>query len=122
VIGGNVPCTITNTKLGTIIIEKTTTPSGDPQSFTINLTGPVNDTGAVTDATDHTFGNLPAGTYAVAEVVPAGWQLTNVVCTDGTPGAISIGVGDVVTCTFENTKLSTMVIQKTTTPAGAGPL
>jgi LPXTG-motif cell wall-anchored protein len=92
---------------GTIIITKATDPGGSPEAFTFNVeTGGVPVPGSpfiATDATDASTGLLPPGTYSVAEVVPAGWDLTAAVCDDGSPpGAISLGAGETVTCTFLN--------------------
>jgi hypothetical protein len=97
-------CTITNTQQpGTIIVQKTTSPAGDPQSFTVNLTGPVNDTGSITDAIDETFSPLPAGVYNLSEVLPPDWQAGPASCSDSSPvNAIDLAAGETVTCTFEN--------------------
>ncbi len=44
-----------------------------------------------------------------------GWDTTSS-CDDGSPiSAISVGVGEVVTCTFSNVKQSTIIVKKATT-------
>jgi hypothetical protein len=55
----------------------------------------------------------------VAETVPAGWNLTGATCSDGSnPSSINLGVGEVVTCTFNNTKLATLTVVKAGTGSG----
>ena len=81
-------CTYTNTKRGTIVVDKVTAPSGDPQSFPFTLTGGpdgINQGFNLADATTpHDSGLVKPGTYAAAETsVPAGWDLTSSTCSDG---------------------------------------
>jgi uncharacterized repeat protein (TIGR01451 family) len=48
-------------------------------------------------------GLLDPGVYSVVELVPAGWDLSGVDCSDGSPAtAIDLGAGETVTCTFTN--------------------
>src|SRR5262249_10323151 len=63
-----------------------------------------------------TFSNLiPGAGYMVGETVPAGWQQTGATCDNGNAvGSITLATGATVTCTFTNTKLSNLVVQKTT--------
>jgi plastocyanin len=108
---------------GKINVDKVTHPGGESQSFPFALTGgpdSVNQTFSLTDAgTPHDSGDLKAGTYSVAETVPAGWELTGAICDDGSPpGAIAVAPGETVTCTFTNTKEDTIVIGKLTVPSG----
>lgn len=95
---------------GTIRITKATSPAGGTGfNFTTNITGgPA--AFILNDGQTQTFTNVPAGSYSVAEVVPAGWSLTDVVCGDndsvgnafaGT-AAINLQSGESVTCTFRN--------------------
>lgn len=50
--------------------------AGDPRlpGWTINLSGPVNDSDVTGAAGTYSFNNLPAGTYTVTEVLKAGWR------------------------------------------------
>jgi len=98
---------------GTIIVDKVTVPSSDPQSFTFTPSygSPFNLTDA---ATPNDSGLLDPNTYSVSETVPAGWTLTSTTCDDGSPvNAIVLDAGETVTCTFTNTKLPTLTIVKT---------
>ncbi|HSR53429.1 MAG TPA: hypothetical protein VLV83_21595, partial [Acidobacteriota bacterium] len=54
------------------------------------------------------------GDYSVTEDVPPGWEQTSATCDNGDdPSAITLGAGDVVTCTFNNEQDSFIVIEKT---------
>lgn len=70
-----------------------------------------------------TFSNLAAGTYDVSEQVPAGWSLSDLSCDGGNPqvnGAtvsVTLAQSEQVTCTYEDTPTSTIVITKQTAPA-----
>ena len=126
-------CTITNTYVpptptkGTIVVDKVTVPAADPQSFAFTTTGTGFVGFSLTDtATPNSQATLVAGTYSVAETAVAGWAQTSATCvssTNGTeaPGAISLQAGEVVTCTFTNTKNApgkgTIIVDKVTNPA-----
>jgi LPXTG-motif cell wall-anchored protein len=63
-------------------------------------------------------GLLP-GTYGVTETALAGWALTGLVCSDGSPvdlssgtASISLAAGENVTCTFTNTALGSITVVK----------
>lgn len=59
--------------------------------------------------------DVTAGTYAVAETVPAGWELSSSICDNGnTPDSITVANGDHVTCTFTNTELAKIKVVKLT--------
>jgi LPXTG-motif cell wall-anchored protein len=48
-------------------------------------------------------GPLAPGTYSVEELVPDGWDLESVVCSDGSPAdAIVLDADETVVCTFTN--------------------
>jgi hypothetical protein len=68
-----ITCTLNNTKLGTIIVAKLTTPSGAATQFPVE----VNDVAAgfITDATDLTLMNLQPGSYKLEEILPSSiWE------------------------------------------------
>jgi hypothetical protein len=115
--GETVTCTFTNTKRGTILVDKVTNPAGSNQSFefdsdygtNFNLTdaAPANDSGFLTP-----------GTYSVDELTPTGWDETSATCSDQSPvTAISLQAGETVTCTFTNTQRGHIVVDKVTIPA-----
>jgi hypothetical protein len=112
--GDTVTCTFTNTKRGTIIVEKQTNPNGAPGLFT--FTGTAADT--IADNGTITVANLVPGTYTSTEADPSPilFALTSIVCNDGTSANPSTGdlatrtatfnldPGETVKCTFTNTK------------------
>ena len=111
--GGSVSCTFTNTKAGHIIIDKVTDPSGDPQSFEFNPSWSATNFSLTDQATPKDSGELKFGVYSVVETVPAGWDLTSATCSDGSPvSAISLQPGEIVTCTFTNTKRAMVIVKK----------
>ena len=113
--GETATCTFTYVKMGTIIVRKETTPSGDPQSFDFTSTyGPdfsLTDFIPETAGPQNDSGYLLPGTYSVSESDLPGWELTSSTCDDGesTPGNINLQAGETVTCTFNNTKLFTII-------------
>ena len=127
-VGGTVDCTFTNTARGKILVEKVTIPDGSTQSFEFN---PSWDTNFFLqdgdDAEDSGF--LEPGTYTVQELVPDGWDLTNVTFTtsDGTDSSswtgqpsdtatIDLDPGETITVTFTN-KTGAILITKVTKDA-----
>jgi hypothetical protein len=131
--GASVTCTFTNTGSGHIIVDKVTSPSGDPQSFSFTTTGAGYSGFSLTDAATPNDQTLVPGTYTVSETLPAGWDLTSRVCSltvsgsgtstfpaSGTtqPASITLGAGDTVTCTFTDTKRAHIIVDKVTSPSG----
>jgi len=129
--GQDVTCVITNDdQPGTIRIIKQTDPDNDPTNFNFTTTGdgagslPAYAPFAIHDGQTNSQ-DLDAGGYSAAETVPNGWILTGVGnCTvthdathtgaggsTATPNQmtglvnITLQIGDIVTCTFENTKM-----------------
>jgi uncharacterized repeat protein (TIGR01451 family) len=133
--GETVTCTFTNAKRGRIVVDKVTVPAGDPQSFAFTLTGgpdAINQGFSLTHAaTPRDSGLVKPGTYSAGETVPAGWSMTAATCSDGSaPDAIDLGAGEIVTCTFTNTRQGQVIVRKvmvggtdtfefTGTPAGS---
>jgi hypothetical protein len=117
-----VTCTFTNTKEGSIRINKETVPDAAAGSF--GFTG---DLGAfdLSDGQHHTASHLLPGDYSVAETVPAGWDLTGLDCSDGSNRAgngttIHLSAGENVVCTFTNTQRGSITIVKNTDPGATG--
>lgn len=118
--GETVTCTYTNTKRGHIIVDKVTDPAGDPQSFAFTTGGTGYAGFSLTDAAAPNDQELVPGTYSVAEAVPAGWDLTSAICSDGSAvDSIGLSAGETVTCTFTNTKRGSIIVEKQTSPDGA---
>jgi hypothetical protein len=137
--GETVTCTYTNTKLGRISISKNAV--GSDGVFTFNHTVPnvaspfvidtaVNPTLLVSDT-------LRPGNYNISEVVPAGWDLTDIACTGDADTTITIGgangfdpgdnavtidllSGEDIACTFTNTKQAGLTLVKTVTTDHGG--
>ena len=108
---------------GNIIVRKETDPDGSTQLFTFSTSysadfdlsdGQSNDSGPLAATSE-------AGTYSISETVPAGWDLTSATCDDGSPiGAIDLGPGETVTCTFNNTiQRGNIIVKKETDPDGS---
>ena len=117
--GEDIACTFSNAKNGSITIEKQTLPDGDPATF--DFTGDA--AGTIGDGDTITVSDLAPGTYTSTETVPAGWGLTSIVCDDtdssGTTATATfvVAAGETVTCTFTNTKNSSITIVKDADPA-----
>jgi uncharacterized repeat protein (TIGR01451 family) len=107
--GETVTCVFTNTKRGTIIVEKQTAPDKAAGSFT--FTGDA--AGSIGDGGQIVVANLVPGTYTSTETVPAGWGLTSISCSDANStgslptrtATFRLEAGETVKCTFTNTKL-----------------
>ena len=112
-----------NTRYGTIIVEKQTLPDGDLQNFT--FTGDI--AGTVADGETISVINRLPGRYSSTEVLPNGWDLTSISCSDqNSSGNINTGVatfnvesGETVKCTFTNTKRAHIIIEKNAIPDGS---
>src|SRR5438093_11310049 len=65
---------------GHIIVDKVTSPSGDPTSFSFSTTGTGYASFSLTDAATPNGQTLNPGAYSVSEAVPAGWDLTGLSC------------------------------------------
>jgi len=120
--GDSVTCTFTFVQRGHIRIDKITAPSGDPQAFAFTLTGGPDAVNLATSLTGDSpvwnSGPIRPGTYAAAEgAAGPEWSLTGVTCDDGSaPGSISLAPGEVVKCTFTNTKRAVLTIVKESIP------
>ena len=106
--GEVVRCVFTNTKRGTIIVEKQTLPDGTPGTFAFSgdAAGSIGDNGQIV------VPNLLPGTYTSTEAVTDGWILTSIACNDAnSTGALgtrtatfTLEAGETVKCTFTNLK------------------
>lgn len=118
VAGQTKTCTITNDDIpGQIRIIKNTV--GGDGRFNFTVSGPNSSTPSIlTSGGTGTTGFIivNAGSYSALETVPSGWALTSSSCTSGTPGSFRVPLDGSVTCTFNNTKLGTIIVEKQTIP------
>ena len=123
--GSTITCTITNTKLPTVTVEKVTQPAGDTSRFPFTTTGGLSPSSFdLAGGEFHHFTDLePGGTYTFTENLPPGWIVTGsgTGCTynaDTHTVSVTPTAGQDLTCRFTNTKLATITIDKVTGPAG----
>ena len=128
--GETVTCTYTNTKRGTIVIIKDTVPNAAQDfSYTDNISGctvgPLDDDSDGTLSNTVTCNNVVPGSYTVIETAATGYA-TTLVCveTNGDGGStpssstatlaasIDLDAGETVTCTFTNTALPDLKVEK----------
>jgi len=105
-------CTFTNTQLGSITIVKNTVGGNGTFAFTSNfgLASPLTTVGGTVS---QTVNNLAPGSgYNVGETVPVGWTQTNLICTNGTPAAITVVAGGTTTCIFTNVQNGSIKVVK----------
>lgn len=121
-------CTFTNTQQSgaQIIISKDTV--GGDGTFVFSSTVPGNANFSITTSGGTSqpviMSGLAPGNYTVTETVPGGWVLGGVTCFDPSGGTttagptanISLAAGEVVACSFSDTKLATLVINEQTEP------
>jgi hypothetical protein len=119
-------CTITNTlRTGSIVIQKATLPPAATVPFPfVSNTEPM--TFTLGDGDSQPFLDLPPGvTYAFTETVPAGWVLSDVICSGQTETIVTYGkVGvsltlapsEQITCTFQDGALPVIELVKTVKP------
>ncbi|KAB2922409.1 MAG: IPTL-CTERM sorting domain-containing protein [Candidatus Contendobacter sp.] len=105
------------TPLGSLTVVKNAVGGDDSFTFGSQTLTPTPFTLSTTSGTaQRTFANLLPGTYDVTETVPAGWDLTSAICSDGSnPASINLALSENVTCTFTNTKLGSLTVVKNTT-------
>nr|MDA3934538.1 hypothetical protein [Gammaproteobacteria bacterium] len=111
--GETVTCVFTNTQGSSITVEKQTLPDGSLQAF--NFTGDV--AGSLTDGNSITV-LVDSGTFTSTEALPAGWNLSSIVCDDtnstgntGTATAtFNVEAGEAVRCVFTNTLVAPVAV------------
>lgn len=124
---GNNSATDTDIPTGTIVIVKDAIPN-HAQDFAFATTGTglvafsLDDDADATLPNTRTFTGLEAGSYSVTEAAVGGWVLSALVCVDPDNGStidlagriatIDIDSGETVTCTYTNSKLAVLRLQK----------
>jgi hypothetical protein len=102
--GEVVTCTFSNRAHGRLVVEKQTDPDGSFDTFWFQLGASPPRSFSLRDGWQFAT-SLGPGTYAVSELVPAGWALQHAVCSDGSPAsAVALSPGKTVTCTFVNVR------------------
>ena len=115
--GESVTCTFKYARRGFIFIDVETSPR-DPQEF--NFVSDYGDGFTLTQV-DAAFSSEPLvpGRYSLGHSVPTGWDLTEIVCDDGSPAnAIDLFPGEVVTCTYRFDKQGYILVEVATLPPG----
>lgn len=130
--GEDVTCTFTNTKQASVTIKKVTNPAENPAVGSFTFTQNFDASGNFSLGHDGTkvFSNVTSGAAkTVVEVDPTpAYDLTAISCTGATTYtgtvatrtlSVTPGVGEVIVCTFTNTRRGTVIIKKETDPNGA---
>ena len=117
--GQTVTCTFTNTKEGQIIVKKHMIGGTDTFAFTGHPAGSISvDNGTISET-------VVPGQYTSTETLKTGWDLNSVSCDDSdSAGSVpnhnsvfNVAAGEIVTCTFTNTKQAHLRIDKVTNPS-----
>ncbi len=120
-------CTFNQLKHGQLTIVADAQPN-DAQDFSFTAGGGLSPTSFALDddsngtlSNTRTFSNVPPGTgYSVSQAVPAGWDESSAICSDGSlPSNIQIAPGESVTCTITNKKRGQLVVVQDTVPNDA---
>ena len=134
--GENVVCTFSNAPVptsgdGTLIVLKVALPA-DGTDFPFTGSGTVgafvldNDPVDSPDVTNNAYEVFPVApdTYTVQELVPAGWNLDSIVCSEpdavvsGDSVDVLVAPGHTELCVFVNYRPATLTVVKATAPAG----
>jgi hypothetical protein len=122
--GETVVCTFTHVRRGRIVVDEVTLPSDGAQAFSFTLSGGpdgASESFSLTDAAaPRASAALRPGTFSVTQASAGpSWDLTSATCDDGSPvGAVALGAGETVTCTFTNTMRGRVIVDVATTPSG----
>ncbi len=118
-------CLFENTERGNITIVKEADPS-DGTEFDFTLGGDASESFALVDGDSQDY-LLPVGVYVITELVPDGWENTDIVCEYGdstvtynfgeSEAFVALAPGDDVTCTYYNEKSGSISIVKDADPA-----
>ena len=110
--GQTVKCTFDNEKQDTITVVKRAVGGDGSFDFVSQSLGNFSLT-TVNGEARRSFGNLAPGTYSIAETVPAGWNLSDATCSDGSnPASVQLSPGEAVACTFTNLKQNSIVVEQ----------
>jgi hypothetical protein len=122
--GEAVTCTFTNTKRGTIIVEKRTIPAGATGSFSFSGDA----SGSIGHGGEIVVANLVPGSYTATEADPTStFDLTDITCREDVAGAVpssgnlgrrtatfKLDPGETIRCTFINNQRGMVDVRKIT--------
>jgi len=123
--GEQVTVRFQNTEWGTIVIYKDVV-SIHTETDDFDFTGDLGDFTLDDDGIGDNYAwfQKPPGTYDVTELVPAGWDLTDITIVDPTTdsssdlgtatASLDLSLNEAVTCHFENTKRGSIIVEKNT--------
>jgi len=127
--GEAVTCTFNNVRQGTISIVKETLGGDGLFDYTTDLPGgnfSLSTGGG--SSPPKAFANVTPGSYSITEILPAGWDLTDLNCNDpdgGTSWDVATGIitmdvdsGETIDCVYQNTRHGTLIVEKQTLPDG----
>ena len=124
--GETVTCTFNNRQEGKLIVKKETDPNGSTAQFDFDPAANL-DAGPnfqLADGGSKSY-DVDPGTYTVAELAKANWDLTSISCDDGDStvsadtATFRIAAGETVTCTFNNRQEGKLIVKKETDPNGS---
>jgi len=122
---------------GTISVHKVVVPSGADTAFDFVTSISDDENFALAGGESWSSGELVAGNYTITELVPEGWDLTNVVVLDPDFGSVvdletgtvivDLDPGEHITIIFVNTaqpppQISSLIVEKVTIPSGASTI
>ena len=114
--GETVTCTFVSERAPQLTVRNDLQPATDGQLFDFDLDGTAFQLGHES----RVFVVTPGEAHAVSAALPDGWERTGATCDNGdAPAAVTLAVGEQVTCTFSHHKLGRVVIEKQTLPDGA---
>jgi len=124
--GEDVTCTFTNEiNPGSITVDKITNPTGSTQLFDFDLTGDATGSTSLADGdAPYIFNDLLPGSYSLTEDAVTDWDPTSASCIDENqvpvsgPANITLTAGQNIYCTFTNTQLGKVIVEKQTNPDG----
>jgi uncharacterized repeat protein (TIGR01451 family) len=107
---------------GTIIVKKVTDPAGSTAKFSFSGDA----SGKIKAYEQIVVSKLKPGIYTATEALEAGWDLTAITCdddnssgdVDARTATFKLDPGEVIRCTFVNTKRGTIIVKKVTEPTG----
>ena len=112
--GETILCTFINEKDNTIIVEKRTIGGDGSFPFTSTVPGASNfDLVTINGIARTNITVTSPSIYSIVETGAPGWNATGAACDNGdSPGSITIGAGETITCVFTNTQSSSLVVGK----------